>query len=169
VTRSFTDQHQVCVGISVTEDDLSTASRERAAHALKRRRLHYREFATTNAGFAAHGCPSVTNETVSCGGSSRERVSAVGLVGNRAIENAAIRWVMSLETGVGRVPVDHRSNRTFPGDLAVRHASSRSKPSVGPRAAQTSGLRWPRSRGVRMSDRALTVDLGDRGETAAEL
>lgn len=42
----------------------------------------------------------------------------MALVGNRAIENAAIGWVMSLEAAAGRTPVDNRSNRTFPGDIA---------------------------------------------------
>jgi hypothetical protein len=39
------------------------------------------------------------------------------LVGNRAIENAAISYVMELERAAGRRPEDRRSVPTFPGDV----------------------------------------------------
>ena len=39
------------------------------------------------------------------------------LVGNRAIEAAAIAWVIELEQAAGRQPIDRRYERAFPGDL----------------------------------------------------
>jgi hypothetical protein len=39
------------------------------------------------------------------------------LAGNRAIEDAAIRWVMQLEQAAGRLPVDRRHDPTFPADI----------------------------------------------------
>jgi hypothetical protein len=40
------------------------------------------------------------------------------LVSNRAIEDAAIRWVMRLEEAAGRRPVDCRQRPRYPGDIA---------------------------------------------------
>jgi hypothetical protein len=39
------------------------------------------------------------------------------LAGSRAIEDAAIRWVMQLEQVAGRIPVDRRHDSKFPADL----------------------------------------------------
>jgi hypothetical protein len=39
------------------------------------------------------------------------------LVGNRRIEDAAIHWIEQLERDAGRLPVDRRQERTFPGDI----------------------------------------------------
>ena len=39
------------------------------------------------------------------------------LVGNKAIENAAIGWVMDLERGAGRKPIDRRYVAAFAGDI----------------------------------------------------
>lgn len=39
------------------------------------------------------------------------------LVGNRAIEDAAIDWVMELERRSGRTPIDRRSDAAFAGDI----------------------------------------------------
>lgn len=40
------------------------------------------------------------------------------LVSNRAIEDAAIRYVMDLERRAGRVPADLRNAPDFPGDIS---------------------------------------------------
>jgi hypothetical protein len=42
---------------------------------------------------------------------------ATPLAGNRAIEDAAIRWVMQLEQAAGRLPVDRRHEPAFPADI----------------------------------------------------
>jgi hypothetical protein len=39
------------------------------------------------------------------------------LQGNRAIEDAAIAWVMDLERRAGRDPIDRRHDAPFPGDI----------------------------------------------------
>lgn len=39
------------------------------------------------------------------------------LVGNKAIEEAAIQYVMSLETAAGRHPIDRRYSSDFPADI----------------------------------------------------
>ena len=41
----------------------------------------------------------------------------MALVGNKAIEQAAVMWVMELERAAGREPVDRRFERAFAGDL----------------------------------------------------
>jgi hypothetical protein len=48
-----------------------------------------------------------------------EQAAAVfqALVGNKAVEDAAIAWVMELELAAGRQPVDRRYVREFPGDI----------------------------------------------------
>lgn len=39
------------------------------------------------------------------------------IVGNRAIETAAVLWVMDLERKAGRNPIDHRFDAAFPADI----------------------------------------------------
>jgi hypothetical protein len=47
---------------------------------------------------------------------------ATPLGGNKAVEDAAIRWVMQLERAAGRQPVDRRHDQSFPADI---HSSPR--------------------------------------------
>jgi hypothetical protein len=42
---------------------------------------------------------------------------ATPLSGNKAVEEAAIRWVMQLERAAGRQPVDRRYDAKFPADI----------------------------------------------------
>ena len=37
--------------------------------------------------------------------------------GSKAVETAAVLWVMDLERNAGRSPVDRRYERSFPGDI----------------------------------------------------
>ena len=39
------------------------------------------------------------------------------IAGNRAVENAAVAWVMELERGAGREPIDKRGVAAFSADL----------------------------------------------------
>jgi hypothetical protein len=39
------------------------------------------------------------------------------LIGNKAIETAAVLWVMELERAAGREPVDRRFEASFPADI----------------------------------------------------
>jgi hypothetical protein len=43
--------------------------------------------------------------------------SRLPLVGNKAIEDAAIAWVMELERSAGRSPIDRRYEAAYPGDI----------------------------------------------------
>jgi hypothetical protein len=46
-----------------------------------------------------------------------EAAPATPLSGNKAVEEAAIRWVMQLERAAGRQPVDRRHDPAFPADI----------------------------------------------------
>jgi hypothetical protein len=50
--------------------------------------------------------------------SSEAAPPASPLVGNKAVENSAVRWVLQLERAAGRKPEDRRSDPDFPADIA---------------------------------------------------
>lgn len=56
------------------------------------------------------------------GGSSPRDLELVPLVGNKAIEQAAIAFVMDLERAAGRDPIDRRFVAAFAAESRVRRA-----------------------------------------------